>query len=174
MVRKIQMKYRLILFDADGTIFDDDQPIIRAIKRGFVEKNLKAPSEEVILKHSGYSAREWVELVAKDEGYNLSKEDLDKITHQAVRVLTGFFFKVLGKEMHGAMKTIHELHKHHVKTALVTNAPISFTREALRVLKMENLFTRLNLERWFMARLTRDWAIRLQVTTRESPVSENF
>lgn len=134
------MKYKLILFDADGTIFDDDQPIVRAIKRGFVEKNLKAPSEETILKHSGYPIREWVELIAKDEGHNLPKEDLDEITNQAVRLLIGFFFKVLGKEMPGAKETINELNKQHA-TALITNATLTFTSKALQVLKMENLFS---------------------------------
>ena len=137
---KFFMKYKLILFDADGTIFDDDQAIVRAIKKGFIEKKLNAPSEHVILKHAGHSARQWIELIAKDEQLTLTNEELNEISQHAVQVLTGFFFKILGREMHGAKDVIHTLHTHHIKTTVVTNSTEDFTREALKIVKMDGLF----------------------------------
>lgn len=135
------MTYKLVLFDADGTLFNDDEPIIRAFKKAFIKHGYRAPDAEVIIKHAGLSGLEWTRAIAKDERIlkNLTDEKIQEIAHDADFLLNSFFFKVLGKETHGARALLEHLKKHDIHFAIVTNADTQMILECLKIVKLNDL-----------------------------------
>ena len=135
------MSYKLILFDADGTLFNDDDAIIRAFKKAFIKHGYRAPSEEVIIKHAGNSGFEWTKAIAKDERIlaHLSDEKINEILHDADNMFNGFFFKVLGKEMTSARQLLEHLKKENIKTAIITNGTTRTVIDCIKTLKLDHL-----------------------------------
>lgn len=135
------MTYKLILFDADGTLFNDDEPIVRAFKKAFIKHGYRAPDAEVILKHAGLFGYEWAKAIAKDERIlkNLTDEKIREIALDADHLFNSFFFKVLGKETHGTRVLLEHLKKQNINFAIVTNANAPMIIESLKIVKLNDL-----------------------------------
>jgi len=132
----IKKKRELLIFDLDGTLIDSSEDIAWSVNRTLERLGFEPLTYSVILSYIGWGVKMLLNQALPDD----SKQLLDEAK--------GIFLDLYGRHLTiktrpypGVEETLHALHGRGLKMAIVTNKPISFTREILDALSLTPLFT---------------------------------
>jgi beta-phosphoglucomutase len=125
-----------VIFDFDGVIADSEAQHLRAFQQTFAERGWSLSQEDYYGRYLGYSDREVFEIVAREKGEALPREELDRLIESKGRAYAHLVSA--GPELcAGADDAIRRLAE-HFPLAIASSA---FAHEIVDVLEATGLLT---------------------------------
>ena len=125
------MKYKYVIFDFDGTLFDSRKGIIASINFALDQMNIKTPSDEILTSFIGPPLGE-----SFQKHFNLSKQD----TELAIIKLRAYYEDhghMQSKPYEGCLELIQELLKRERVLGIATAKPTDYAANIL----LDNLWS---------------------------------
>ena len=126
-------KYRLLLFDLDGTLCDTDEMIVQTMLSIYRQyKPVKERSREELYYFSGPPIKETLKNEFPDQDPQLMYEVFKKVSKG--------FYKSTVKAYQDEIKILDALKKHGYKLGVVTNKGLPLTLYSLEICHIESFF----------------------------------
>lgn len=128
------MKYKLLVFDLDGTLVDTREDLAAAVNEMRKHYQLPILPQKEVVSYVGDGARKLVER-------SLKGENID--TDQALKVMLSSYEEnicVFSKIYEGCLAFLNDMKNSDVQMAVLTNKPQSLTNIILEELKLTQYF----------------------------------
>lgn len=135
-----------IFFDCDGTLVDSELLCCEAYVKMFAHYGIDVSFDELYKKYKGVKLYEIIEIINKEHGLDVSKEEMEVVFRQHIARL----FDNNLQPIKGVRELLEQI---TVPMCVVSNGPVSKMQHSLGLTGLlpfmgENLFSGYDLQRW--------------------------